>query len=99
MLIELYLIGAAFNAALHPVIRSYSVPNSPRKSSLFPPVDTFRARKSAWGNRRPGGGSSAGKVGQQIPRKNLNIQPTIEIEPGKRFSIFVNKDLVLEPYR
>jgi type IV secretion system protein VirB10 len=38
-------------------------------------------------------------VGQQIARKNLNIQPTIEIEPGKRFSIFVNKDLVLEPYR
>jgi len=37
-------------------------------------------------------------VGQQIARKNLNIQPTLEIEPGKRFSIFVNKDLVLEPY-
>lgn len=37
-------------------------------------------------------------VGQQIARKNLNIQPTIEIEPGKRFSIFVNKDVVLEPY-
>lgn len=37
------------------------------------------------------------QVGQQITRKNLNIQPTIEIRPGFRFSIFVNKDIVLEP--
>jgi type IV secretion system protein VirB10 len=38
------------------------------------------------------------QVGQQITRKNLNIQPTIEIRPGHRFNVFVHKDMVLEPY-
>jgi type IV secretion system protein TrbI len=38
------------------------------------------------------------QAGQQITRKNLNIQPTIKISPGHRFSVFVTKDMVLEPY-
>jgi type IV secretory pathway VirB10-like protein len=38
------------------------------------------------------------QVGQQIIRKNLNIQPTIEIRPGYRFNVFVHKDMALEPY-
>ncbi len=38
------------------------------------------------------------QVGQQITRRNLNIQPTIEIRPGLRFNVFVNKDVTLEPY-
>jgi type IV secretion system protein TrbI len=39
------------------------------------------------------------EVGQEITRKNLNIQPTLEVRPGFRFNIFVNKDMALEPYR
>ena len=38
------------------------------------------------------------QVGQQITRRNLNIQPTIEIRPGFRFNVFVNKDIQLAPY-
>ena len=38
------------------------------------------------------------QVGQQITRRNLNIQPTIEIRPGFRFNVFVNKDVQLTPY-
>lgn len=38
------------------------------------------------------------QAGQQITRKNLNIQPTLEISPGQRFNVFVTKDLILEPY-
>lgn len=38
------------------------------------------------------------QAGQQITRKNLNLQPTLEISPGQRFSVFVTKDLILEPY-
>lgn len=38
------------------------------------------------------------EAGQQITRKNLSIQPTIEITPGLRFNVFVTKDIVLEPY-
>ena len=38
------------------------------------------------------------EAGRQITRKNLAIQPTLEITPGFRFNIFVTKDIVLEPY-
>lgn len=38
------------------------------------------------------------QVGQQITRKNLNIQPTIEVRPGFRFNVFVNRDVTLESY-
>ena len=41
---------------------------------------------------------SINEAGQQITRKNLSIQPTIEITPGLRFNVFVKKDIVLEPY-
>ena len=33
-----------------------------------------------------------------ITRKNLAVQPTIEIRPGWKFNVFVNKDLILKPY-
>jgi len=38
------------------------------------------------------------QVGQQMVRRNLNIQPTLEIRPGYQFNVMVNKDLILEPY-
>jgi type IV secretion system protein VirB10 len=31
--------------------------------------------------------------------RNLNIQPTITIRPGFPVRVFVNRDLVLAPYR
>lgn len=37
-------------------------------------------------------------VGQQITRRNLAVQPTLEIRPGFRFNVFVHKDVILEPY-
>jgi type IV secretory pathway VirB10-like protein len=43
-------------------------------------------------------GRQMGQFGMEIARKNLNTQPTIEIRPGYRFVVMVNKDLVLEPY-
>jgi type IV secretory pathway VirB10-like protein len=45
-----------------------------------------------------GGARSLNDVGQEITRRNLSIQPTLEIRPGYRFNVFVHKDLVLEPY-
>jgi len=36
------------------------------------------------------------ETGQEITRKNLNIQPTLEIRPGYRFNIFVNRDVTLK---
>lgn len=43
-------------------------------------------------------GRNWGQVGQQMVRRNLNIQPTLEIRPGYQFNVMVNKDLILEPY-
>lgn len=39
------------------------------------------------------------QIAARITEKNLNIQPTIEIDPGQPFNVFVNKDLILEPYQ
>lgn len=38
------------------------------------------------------------QVGQEITRRNLDIQPTITIRPGFPVRVIVNKDLVLRPY-
>ncbi len=38
-------------------------------------------------------------VGQKITDKYLNVQPTIEIRPGWKFNVFVNKDIILKPYK
>ena len=39
------------------------------------------------------------QVGQEITRRNLDIQPTITIRPGYPVRVIVNKDLILRPYR
>ncbi len=46
-----------------------------------------------------GAAQNINQAGQRITEKNLDIQPTIEIRPGHRFSVFVTKDVVLKPYR
>jgi type IV secretion system protein TrbI len=38
------------------------------------------------------------QVGQQITRRNLNIQPTITVRPGFSVNVVVTKDMVLTPY-
>jgi type IV secretion system protein VirB10 len=48
---------------------------------------------------REGGSNSLNQTGQQVVRRNLNIQPTITIRPGFPVRVIVNRDLVLAPYR
>ncbi|MGY3621576.1 TrbI/VirB10 family protein [Bradyrhizobium sp. USDA 10063] len=48
---------------------------------------------------RRGAGDSINQTGQQVVRRNLNIQPTLTIRPGFPVQVIVNRDLVLEPYR
>jgi type IV secretion system protein TrbI len=43
--------------------------------------------------------NSLNQTGQQVVRRNLNIQPTLTIKPGFPVRVIVNRDLVLEPYR
>ena len=41
-----------------------------------------------------------GQLGTEITRRNLNIQPTVKIGIGYRFTIRVRKDLIFDqPYR
>ncbi|PZQ10809.1 TrbI/VirB10 family protein [Pseudoxanthomonas winnipegensis] len=42
---------------------------------------------------------SINQVGQEITRRNLNIQPTLTARPGLPVRIIVNRDLVLRPYQ
>ena len=48
---------------------------------------------------RRGAGDSLNQTGQQVVRRNLNVQPTLTIRPGFSVRVIVNHDLVLEPYR
>jgi hypothetical protein len=48
---------------------------------------------------RLGAANSLNQTGQQIVRRNMNIQPTLTIRPGFPVRVIVNRDLVLEPYR
>ena len=42
---------------------------------------------------------TANQVGQEITRRNLNIQPTLTVRPGFPVDVMVNKDMVLRPYQ
>ncbi|MBN5182490.1 TrbI/VirB10 family protein [Serratia marcescens] len=42
---------------------------------------------------------SINQVGQEITRRNMNIQPTLTERPGLPVQIIVNRDLVLPPYQ
>jgi type IV secretion system protein TrbI len=47
---------------------------------------------------RRGTGDTLNQTGQQVVRRNLNIQPTLTIRPGFPVRVIVNRDLILEPY-
>ena len=48
---------------------------------------------------RRGSSDSLNQTGQQIVRRNLNVQPTLTIRPGFPVRVIVNRDLGLTPYR
>ena len=57
--------------------------------------DDVRVRSRAL---RRGSSDSLNQTGQQIVRRNLNVQPTLTIRPGFPVRVIVNRDLVLAPY-
>ena len=48
---------------------------------------------------RVGAANSLNQTGQQVVRRNLNIQPTLTIRSGFPVRVIVTRDLILEPYR
>ncbi len=41
---------------------------------------------------------SLNQIGQQVTRRNLDVQPALTVRPGFPVRVIVNKDLVLRPY-
>jgi len=63
-----------------------------------------QSRTDQDGNRlviavREGAQDTVNQVGQEITKRNVNIQPTLTIRPGFPVRVMVNKDLVLRPYQ
>jgi len=48
---------------------------------------------------RDGLQDSVNQVGQEMTRRNLNLQPTLTARPGLPVRVIVNRDLVLRPYQ
>jgi len=48
---------------------------------------------------RDGAQEAASRLGQEITRRNMNIQPTLTIRPGMPLRVIVNRDITLRPYR
>jgi type IV secretory pathway VirB10-like protein len=48
---------------------------------------------------RRGTTESLNQTGEQVVRRNLNIQPTMTIRPGFPVRVIVNRDLALTPYQ
>jgi type IV secretion system protein VirB10 len=48
---------------------------------------------------RRGSSDTLNQAGQQVVRRNLNVQPTLTIRPGFPVRVIVNRDLVLAPYQ
>jgi type IV secretion system protein VirB10 len=47
---------------------------------------------------REGAQDTINQVGQEITRRNLDIQPTLTERPGFPLRVIVNRDLILRPY-
>ncbi len=48
---------------------------------------------------REGVQDTANQVGQQVTRRNLDLQPTLTIRAGYPLRVMVSRDLILAPYR
>ena len=40
---------------------------------------------------------SVNQTGQQLTRKNLEVQPTLKVRPGFELRVMVRRDLILKP--
>lgn len=84
--------GTLFKAALLSTLLGVS-------SELGSTADLTNSNGSIIQALRRGSSDTLNQTGQQMVRRNLNIQPTLTIRPGFPVRVLVNRDLVLEPYR
>ncbi len=50
-------------------------------------------------NAITGAAGNVSQVGQSLTNRAIDIQPTLTVAPGYSFSVIVNKDMVLAPYK
>ena len=43
-------------------------------------------------------GQQLAQLGMEMARRNMQVQPTLEIRPGYRFAVMVTKDMILRPW-
>ena len=63
--------------------------NSPRRTAVT-------AKAKSWSPTRGSLQDTINQVGQELTRRNLNVQPTLTVRPGFPVRVIVNKDLVLQ---
>ncbi|WAW97608.1 TrbI/VirB10 family protein (plasmid) [Xanthomonas citri pv. malvacearum] len=61
--------------------------------------DSFSAfQRDAGQAASQGAAQQINQAGAQLLQRSINVQPTLEIRPGQRVAVMVNKDLALSPY-
>ena len=48
---------------------------------------------------RQGTSGSIGRTGQDLVRRQMNVQPTLTIRPGFQLRVLVTRDIVIAPIR
>jgi len=81
------IFGNAFLLSMISAGTAMALPDSDGDDDLSPREEAAEEITMQWA-----------RLGQKLIEKNLNIQPTLMVEPGYQFSVVVNKDLILEPY-
>jgi len=80
------LIAGAGISSLLAASATYAAGN---QTSYAPSVPQLFASNAA---------GSVNQTGQQIVRRDLQVQPTITVRPGFSVNVLVNKDFALPPY-
>lgn len=79
------------NAILLSAITAGAQLSQPQQANLYAAPSAGQIAAGALGQQM-------GEVSSEMIRRNMQVGPTLQVRPGLRFSIFVSRDLVLEPY-
>ena len=99
------------NDATGPVVKGQGVTLRPPRAADHEAWATLRQASYAWLQPweplwpeddltralRRGSQDTINQTGQQIVRRQLNVQPTLTIRPGHPLRVVITRDLVLEP--
>ncbi|GLR55174.1 hypothetical protein KYK30_31385 [Shinella yambaruensis] len=79
------IFGNAFMLSLFSAGIQLSQPDGPRDGGTYDSQQIMAAEL----------GRQLGQLGMEMSRRNMDIQPTLEIRPGYKFNIMITKDIIL----